>query len=150
MDNNQLYTIISRNIEENSSNYSSNEIFGLLSILLLLEITEIFQVNQAQLREKGQSHPGPAGINNPANLISLLSQLQGSGEGSNLKQVLPLLLAALGTNKGNLDLGQISELLSSLKGKTEKDTAEEIRLIEEGDEDIGEESKKKSPGDKET
>lgn len=146
MDNNQLYTTISRNIEENSSKYSSNEIFGLLSILLLLEITEIFQVNNSNIPEKRQNHPTVSGINNPANLIGLLGQLQGSGEGNNLKQLLPLLLAALGGNKGNLDLSQISELLNSIKSNKEMNADEEIRLIEDKEEETEGDSKKKISG----
>ncbi len=142
---NKLYTTISNNIEENNNKYSSNEIFGLLSVLALLEITEIFQLNYSRLPEKQQNLPAPAGINNPANLITLLSQLQGGAEGnSNLKQLLPLLLTVLGgNNRGNLDLNQIGELLNSLKNNREKNNNEEIRLIENEEEEREEDSKKK-------
>lgn len=144
---NKLYTTISNYIEENRNKYSSNEIFGLLSMLVLLEITEIFQLDYSRLPERHQELPATAGINNPANLITLLSQLQGGAEGNNLKQLLPLLLTALGgSNRNNLDLNQISDLLTTLKSNREKDSDEEIKLIEDREEEGTGDSKKKIAG----
>ena len=144
---NKLYTTISNYIEENRNKYSSNEIFGLLSMLVLLEITEIFQLDYSRLPERHQELPAPAGINNPANLITLLSQLQGGAEGNNLKQLLPLLLTALGgSNRNNMDLNQISDLLNTLKSNREKNSDEEIKLIEDREEEGTGDSKKKIAG----
>lgn len=117
MDNKKLYSIIANNLQKNSNNNSANEIFGLLSILVLLEITEIYQETNLVLPEKRKQSSPMGNIGNLGNLAGLLSQLQGSEESNNnIQQMLPMLMSALGNNNtSNLDLGKITNLLNSIK-----------------------------------
>ncbi|MFW6287219.1 MAG: hypothetical protein ACOC2J_00540, partial [bacterium] len=104
MDNKQLYSVISNNLQKNSNKYSGNEIFGLLSILVLLEITEIFQTNVNNLPDTKRNNQTSSSLGNLGNLSNLgniaglLGQMQGNSNGdgnNNLQQMLPLLMGAL-------------------------------------------------------
>ncbi len=141
MNNNQLYSTISNNLQKNSNNYSNNEIFGLLSIMVLLEITRIFQTDVKSLPESN-SEPKQnnilsslGNIGNIGNLTGLLGQLQGNSNGdggNNLQQMLPLLMGALGGNNGSgdMDIGKITNIMNALKNSQGNNNKEEHINVE--------------------
>ncbi len=160
MINKQLYSTISNKIQKNSNNYSNNEIFGLLSILVLLEITGIFQTDVKSLPESN-SEPKQNNIlsslgsmGNVGNLAGLLGQLQGNGNGgdggNNLQQMLPLLMGALGGNSGSgdMDIGKITNIMNALKNSQSNNKEEHINVeneeISQEDIDDGNDKKKVS------
>ncbi len=143
MNNNQLYSTISNNLQKNSNSYSNNEIFGLLSILVLLEITGIYQTDVKSLPESDSNSKqnnmlsSLGNISNVGNLTSLLGQLQGNGNGdgdggNNLQQMLPLLMGALGGNSGSgdMDIGKITNIMSALKNNQGNNSKEEHINVE--------------------
>ncbi len=143
MINNQLYSTISNNLQKNSNNYTNNEIFGLLSILVLLEITGIFQTDVKSLPESNSDSKennilsSLGNIGNVGNLTGLLGQLQGNGSGNgdsgnNLQQMLPLLLGALGGNSGSgdMDIGKITNIMNALKNSQGDNSKEEHINVE--------------------
>ncbi|NLM97931.1 MAG: hypothetical protein GX175_10065 [Halanaerobiaceae bacterium] len=144
MDNKRLYSIITNNLQKNSNNYSANEIFALLSILVLLEITEIYQETKHVLPEKRKPYSPIANLGNLGNLAGLLSQLQGSEENNSIQQILPMLMSALGSNNtSNLDPGKITNLLNSLKKEASEINNDQVIDIQENDD---ENNKKKVSG----
>lgn len=145
MDNSQLLNILTRILQQNSSKFNSNELFGLVSLILLLEIIDIFRINNREsssldVTEKKEKKSNLPSLNN---IGGLLSQLQGQNN-SNLQQMLPLLMNALSGNKSNLDLGNLMGLLKSVRPAQNEEEKEE--LIEPEDEEAvnGEEDKKKA------
>lgn len=141
MNNNQLYSTISNNLQKNSNSYSNNEIFGLLSILVLLEITGIYQTDVKSLPESDSNSKqnnmlsSLGNISNVGDLTSLLGQLQGNGNGdggNNLQQMLPLLMGALGGNSGSgdMDIGKITNIMSALKNSQGNNSKEEHINVE--------------------
>lgn len=129
MISNRLLSIITNTIQKNSNNYSSNELFGLLSLILLIQIVDIFEEkSSSSIPEVSNSTPSN-NIGNLAslgNLSGLLAQLQGNGDGKNLQQMLPMLIGALsngGSNSG-IDMGNISKLVQSISKNNQQDNSE--------------------------
>ncbi len=147
MNNNRIIGVIANFIQKKSDIYSSSELFGLLSILLLLQISDIFKANlqlpQGENQQGGQPSLG--------NITGLLNQLQGSGGNNNLQQMLPMLMGALGGSGGNnnLNMNNIANLLKNLNNdknqpKEDNDLEYEEKEEPENIEDI--QNKKKAIG----
>jgi hypothetical protein len=133
MSDNRILGIIANFIQKKSDIYSSNELFGLLSLLLLIQISDIFKASLKLPESKNQQTKQSS----LGNITGLLSQLQGSGDNNNLQQMLPMLMGALGGSGGNnnLNMNNIASLLKNLN--TGKKTSQENNEEEyEDEEDI--------------
>ncbi|MEJ6950666.1 hypothetical protein [Natronospora cellulosivora (SeqCode)] len=151
MYNQELFSIISNNLQTNGSNYSKNEVFSTISILVLLCITEIYQGNE--MKSFANNSEGKASINNnnnnnnnTNNLGNLLGQFQGNDNKNALEQMLPLLLSALGgnTNTGNLDIGNILSLINNIKPRQNINHEEDNNSNELDNQEKIDEDKKKN------
>ena len=121
--NNKLYTIITNIIQKNSNNYTDNKLFGLLSILAISEITEIYKSN-ININSNNQTQddtPSLKNIANSGNIANLLGQLQGASN-NNIQQLLPLLMGMLGgggnnngnNGNGNIDISKINKKMMKI------------------------------------
>ncbi|HLV09782.1 MAG TPA: hypothetical protein VKY40_06210, partial [Halanaerobiales bacterium] len=90
MNENKISEMIASFIQQNSNTYSSNELFGVLSLLVLIQISEIFKLAPDTVKSTQKNNPQSV----PGNITGLLSQLQNNKDG-NLQQMLPMLLGAL-------------------------------------------------------
>lgn len=132
MDNDKLISDLTALIQEKGSRYNNNELFGLLSLVLLIKVSEIFHSgsgNIPALKDNNSTdNLAPLG-----NLAGLLNQLQGnSKDGNSLQQMLPMLMGMLGGGGGgrnnNPDLTGLINMLNSPKpqeNQRAKNTADE-------------------------
>lgn len=131
MSDNRITGIIANFIQKKSDIYSSNELFGLLSLLLLIQISDIFKAS-VKLPESKNQQTNQSSL---GNITGLLSQLQGGRDNNNLQQMLPMLMGALGGSGGNnnLNMNNIASLLKNLN--TGKKTSQENNEEEYKDEE---------------
>lgn len=132
MDNNKLINELTSLIHEKGSRYTNNELFGLLSLVLLIKVSEIFHSGSGSIPalkdNNSTDNLAPLG-----NLTGLLNQLQGnSKDGNSIQQMLPMLMGMLGGGGGgrnnNPDLTGLINMLNSPKpqdNQRAQNTAEE-------------------------
>ena len=116
MDNDKLISDLTALIQEKGSRYNNNQLFGLLSLVLLIKISEIFHSSSETipaLKEKDANN----NLASLGNLAGLLNQLQGNSKnGNNLQQMFPMLLSMLGGgSNSNPDLTGLINMLNSSK-----------------------------------
>lgn len=142
MSENQLLSVLTTFLQQKGNNLKNNELFGILSLMLLLEITHIFKMKIGSV--SGVTNEEDTNTNLPAlnNVTSLVNQLQGNnGTSNNIQQLLPLLMGALGGNNSTNNSPDLNSLLSmvnsisSLQSKKEekenKEEKEQSNKVEE-------------------
>lgn len=149
MSNNKLFTTITNIIQQNGNKYSGNELFGLLSVLVMAEIIGIYKSNVKIDQNNNQNNPSSDDTGNIGNLAGLLGQFQGGNSNNNLQQMLPILMGALGgnNNSNDLDINKISSLLKSINKNKPEPVNNNENVENEDEEQIqNSDSKKKVSG----
>ncbi|MFW6389670.1 MAG: hypothetical protein ACOCZT_01015 [Halanaerobiales bacterium] len=118
---NRLTNTVMNFIQKNSNQYEKNELFSILSLLSLVQITDIYQKNttsvisnEDSLNSNSDSESPLSNLSSFGDISSLLGQIKGNGKGNNLQQMLPILMGALGGNNNNLDMSKLTNLLQNL------------------------------------
>lgn len=142
MDNNKLINELTSLIQEKGSRYTNNELFGLLSLVLLIKASEIFHSGSGNIPalkdNNSNDNLAPLG-----NLTGLLNQLQGnSKDGNSIQQMLPMLMGMLGGG-GRNNNPDLTGLINMLNSSKPQDNQRAQNIAEENNNPEKEENTKK-------
>ncbi len=118
MDENKLLDILNNTLQQKSSNLKNNELFGLTSLMALIDILALFRKENYQIKNKSEdnSTADNSSVNN------IINKLQHTNN-SDLQKLLPVLMGALNSDGGN-NLGNLMNLLKN-SSKQENNSQEE-------------------------
>ena len=112
MDENKLLNLLNELLQKNNNNLENNEMFSMVSLLILHQITNIYQKNNKTTINNladslTNSDELPSTAENSKQLSSLLGTLQ-QADSNDLQKLLPLLM---GTLNGNNNLGNLMNMI---------------------------------------
>ncbi|ACL70921.1 hypothetical protein [Halothermothrix orenii] len=154
MSENQLLTVLATILQKKGNEMNNNELFGILSLMLLHEVIDIYKVHQQSSLPAIPDKEITGNNSSISNITSLLSKANtGTGNSSGIQELLPLLISTLGSSKSgsnnsgsDIDVGTLLTLINSLntgKKENEPESDNEIETEKTGENNVNREFPKK-------